>query len=121
MIDQDKVRALVAKLRGPIPRFDNFAARYSEAADAIDLLLAEVEAIEQAILNPENQPSQYGTVLLEAAAADKRDAERYRFMRTKAVYEGSSDWTIEIWGKFASFEEALDAQIALAQRQGEGS
>ncbi|WP_186215910.1 hypothetical protein [Burkholderia gladioli] len=45
MIDQDKMRTLVEKLRGPIVKFDNFAAAYSEAADAIDLLLAEVEAI----------------------------------------------------------------------------
>ncbi|MEB2544324.1 hypothetical protein [Burkholderia cenocepacia] len=44
MIDQDKMRALAAKLRGPLAKFDNFAAGYSEAADAIDLLLAEVEA-----------------------------------------------------------------------------
>ncbi|MBJ9964455.1 hypothetical protein [Burkholderia seminalis] len=47
MINTDKMRALVAKLRGPLAKFDNFAAGYSEAADAIDLLLAEVEAKSQ--------------------------------------------------------------------------
>ncbi|KVN72779.1 hypothetical protein WT15_27265 [Burkholderia stagnalis] len=98
MIDQDKMRALAAELRKYTGR-THIVSDATAAADAIDLLLEE----------------------LEAAAADKRDAERYRFMRTKAVYEGSSDWTIEIWGRFASFEEALDAQIALAQRQGEES
>ncbi|PRG35657.1 hypothetical protein C6T52_16975 [Burkholderia multivorans] len=55
MIDQDKMRALAHQLRAwnwlndPLP---------NQAADAINLLLAE----------------------LEAAAADKRDAERYRWM-----------------------------------------
>ncbi|MFY4709949.1 hypothetical protein [Burkholderia glumae] len=45
MIDQNKMRELVKKLRGPIAKFDNFAAGYSEAADAIQMLLAEVETI----------------------------------------------------------------------------
>lgn len=54
---------------------------------------------------------------LPAAASsdeERRDAERYRFLRTKVVYEGSSDWTIEIWGRYASFEEALDAALIAA-------
>ncbi|MCO8609678.1 hypothetical protein KGP95_13285 [Burkholderia multivorans] len=61
MIDQDKMRALANHLR----EFDvrhcliQNTTDYRAAADAIDLLLAE----------------------LEAAAADKRDAERYRAMR----------------------------------------
>ncbi|PRH11007.1 hypothetical protein [Burkholderia multivorans] len=60
MIDQDKMRALAKCLRADADfagerESGSFDLRY-EAADAIDLLLAEVEA----------------------AAADKRDAERYR-------------------------------------------
>ncbi|MCA8338310.1 hypothetical protein LGM81_21465 [Burkholderia multivorans] len=54
MIDQDKMRALAKRLRDT----QADCADSTEAADAIDLLLAEVEA----------------------AAADKRDAERYRWM-----------------------------------------
>ncbi|HDR8979459.1 TPA: hypothetical protein QDA90_004263 [Burkholderia vietnamiensis] len=65
MIDQDKMRALVAKLRGPLNKFDNWAAAYSECADAIDLLLAE----------------------LEAAAADKRDALAFRDLMAAVVRE----------------------------------
>ncbi|MEZ7525920.1 hypothetical protein [Burkholderia vietnamiensis] len=53
MIDQDKMRALARGLRAAGP----LACR--EAADAINLLLAE----------------------LEAAAADKRDGHRYRELR----------------------------------------
>ncbi|MWA18064.1 hypothetical protein [Burkholderia pseudomallei] len=64
MIDQNKMRALAAHLRGPFSYCTDLS---EEAANAIDLLLTRVEAIEQAILNPENQPSQYRTVLLEAA------------------------------------------------------
>ncbi|WP_249192511.1 helix-turn-helix domain-containing protein [Burkholderia cenocepacia] len=73
MIDQDKMRALAARQREEAelsdfqPNRKHYAAFMRESADAIDLLLAEVEAIEQAILDPENQPSQYGTVLLESA------------------------------------------------------
>jgi hypothetical protein len=53
-----------------------------------------------------------------AIEEDRRDAERYRYLRSKAIYEGSSDWTIEVWGRFASFEEALDAQIAAQKENG---
>lgn len=53
MIDQDKMRALVAKLRGPLNKFDNWAAAYSECADAIDLLLAEVEAANMQLTVPD--------------------------------------------------------------------
>ncbi|WP_261513183.1 hypothetical protein [Burkholderia multivorans] len=62
MIDQDKMRALAKCLRADADfagerESGSFDLRY-EAADAIDLLLAEVEA----------------------SAEDKRDAERYRWM-----------------------------------------
>jgi hypothetical protein len=68
--------------------------------------LAPGEAIEDGV-------ARIDAMLTDAAASeDKRDAERYRYLRSKAIYEGSSDWVIEIWGRFASFEEALDAQIA---------
>ncbi|MBU9398124.1 hypothetical protein KTE13_00045 [Burkholderia multivorans] len=65
MIDQDKMRALAAELRANheamkswMPTHQLESSPASKGADAIDLLLAE----------------------LEAAAADKRDAERYRWM-----------------------------------------
>ncbi|WP_186183792.1 hypothetical protein [Burkholderia gladioli] len=45
MSDKNKIRALVKKLRGPIAQFENFATGYSESADAIEILLAEVEDI----------------------------------------------------------------------------
>lgn len=41
MIDQNKMRALAAHLRGPFGYCTDLS---EEAADAIDLLLAEVEA-----------------------------------------------------------------------------
>ncbi|WP_227746775.1 hypothetical protein [Paraburkholderia franconis] len=45
-------------------------------------------------------------------SAMAKDAERYRWLRTQVAYEGSSEWTISVWGRYASFEEALDAAIA---------
>lgn len=42
----------------------------------------------------------------------RKDAERGRWLIKQAVYEGSSDWTIEVWGRFASIEEAIDAAMA---------
>ncbi|KVC84004.1 hypothetical protein [Burkholderia ubonensis] len=44
----------------------------SAEATLVEELRAELESFKQAVLDPENQPSQYGTVLLESAAADKR-------------------------------------------------
>lgn len=59
MIDQDKMRALAQQLNQEQFSNDGEAYRWMrEAADAIDALLAEVEA----------------------AAADKRDAERWRIV-----------------------------------------
>ncbi|MBR8362126.1 hypothetical protein KDW55_02185 [Burkholderia sp. AU19243] len=167
MIDQDTMRFMATRLRAMQ------LTTCDEAADAIDALLAEVEAIEQAILDPENQPSQYGTVLLEsarkesdslmsalaecreamphrdscdaelmqaigdpgavpiyvkavvatlraeleAAAADKRDADRYRWLRDDNAYAPEEAC---IKGG-ADLDELCDDGIALAQRQGEGS
>ncbi|MCO8625972.1 hypothetical protein KGP96_11635 [Burkholderia multivorans] len=94
MIDQDKMRALAKRLRDT----QADCADSTEAADAIDLLLAEVEA----------------------SAADKRDAERYRWLREL----DSEFWEVNRMSNMARFYgETLDAEIdaALAQRQGEGS
>ncbi|QTO46380.1 hypothetical protein [Burkholderia latens] len=101
MIDQDKMRALAAELRkytGTGCVVDDANA----AADAIDLLLAEVEAANQkrkeAVLDAEKAREERNRVHvklnaewiektnalraeLEAAAADKRDAQRYRWLR----------------------------------------
>lgn len=132
MIDQDKMRALAAKLRrwnlnwmnDPVPQ---------EAADAIDLLLAEVEAANRELelsklrIMGSNAAVESITKLveqlraeLEAAAVDKRDAERYRFLRHADLDELAA----ANWEDGQVYEgEALDAAIdaALAQRQGEGS
>lgn len=119
MIDQDKMRALAKELRREYvfrlglvaPEYRDKVSRTSaDAADAIDLLLAE----------------------LEAAAADKRDAERYRWLRDEdaGVPDGERELcVVQFRLPFTEapdrdlFDVALDAAIdaALAQRQGEGS
>ncbi|MDN7413449.1 hypothetical protein QZM42_33530 [Burkholderia vietnamiensis] len=121
MIDQDKMRALAAKLHATSKQLIaemkcgelTMANPHTlnEAADAIDLLLAEVEA----------------------AAADKRDAKRYRWLRDNAqpsylmmatINEGTpSLCRRELLTIDAQSWQALDQHIdaALAQRQGEGS
>lgn len=147
MIDQDKMRALAARQREEAelsdfqPNRKHYAAFMRESADAIDFLLAEVEGLRAARiayasefpLDAEGLPD-VGNIHanirklkaeLEAAAADKRDAERYRGLRTTAIRvqayaSGNPNWMFgpyELRG--ASFDEAIDA--ALAQRQGEGS
>lgn len=103
MIDQDKMRALAHQLRAwnwlndPIP---------NQAADAIDLLLAEVEA----------------------SAADKRDAEKIEQAAREVL-----NWTeakhrppkVEgvPTGEMAlvRVHALVELHAALAQRQGEGS
>lgn len=132
MIDQDKMRAL-AQFADRLRVEDTLCKSgcFTDEADAIYLLLAEVEAIKQAILDPENQPSQYGTVLLEAAAADKRDAERYRYLRSRPESVEPDRIDVVYWSALDESAnegeglrgDALDAAIdaALAQRQGEGS
>jgi hypothetical protein len=115
MIDQDNMRALAAKLR----ERDEFNSMHGDpilldAADAIDLLLAE----------------------LEAAVADKRDADRYRALRNFGKDGVKMKPPVEhvhamIYSHMAGaipasrvatgdeLDRAIDA--ALAQRQGEGS
>ncbi|MBR8228049.1 hypothetical protein KDX05_06955 [Burkholderia vietnamiensis] len=108
MIDQDKMRALAAIFRrrsspqvqsNPWLRED-----YTKAADAIDLLLAEVEA----------------------AAADKRDGHRYRellgLLLAGDIPMSESSVSLNVYGvppNQEEFDEAVD--FLLAQRQGEGS
>ncbi|WP_175992295.1 hypothetical protein [Burkholderia vietnamiensis] len=97
-IDQDKMRALARGLRAAGP----LACR--EAADAIDLLLAEVEA----------------------AATDKRDGHRYRellgLLLAGDIPMSESSVSLNVCGvppNQDEFDEAVD--FLLAQRQGEGS
>ncbi|WP_254640526.1 hypothetical protein [Burkholderia sp. GbtcB21] len=130
MIDQDNMRALAKTLRAwkwvnnPIP---------NQAADAIDLLLAEVEGLRAARIAYANEfePDAEGLPNvgsihenirklkdeLEAAAADKLDADRYRLVRR------GQRWSVINWVGETLRAEQLDAAIdaALAQRQGEGS
>ncbi|HDR8949573.1 TPA: hypothetical protein QDA71_006689, partial [Burkholderia vietnamiensis] len=120
MIDQDKMRALAEKLREdyrnsikvlPWPYRSAISSTPMEAADAIDLLLAE----------------------LEAAAADKLDADRYRSIRRlnaqqfaelfqRNIREGIQfDFLVDQLqiGGYVTLDQAF-ANAALAQRQGEG-
>ncbi|ABO54158.1 hypothetical protein LA345_25715 [Burkholderia vietnamiensis] len=147
MIDQDKMRALAAKLRewnwlnDAVPQ---------QAADAIDLLLAEVEGLRAARIAyaSEFAPDAEGLpdtgnihanirrlkADLEAAAADKLDAERYRLLNSIPFGPGVPAAYRGIYFSFAvsdgkpgfirscrgeEMSSAIDA--ALAQRQGEGS
>ncbi|WP_035487604.1 hypothetical protein [Burkholderia multivorans] len=105
-IDTENMKALAAKAREESVALMNsfsedvFGTLY-EAADAIDTLLAA----------------------LEAAASDKRDAERYRWI-SRAVMpfqnyaSGNPNWTFAWYGpRGPTFDEAIDA--ALSQRQEE--
>lgn len=122
MIDQDKMRALAAHLRGPFGYCTDLS---EEAADAIDLLLAEVEA----------------------AAADKRNALAFRDLMAAVIrninqgehnrpyrgIENAPGHAHDIPGIWDSDNGAKAgtqcawcatwnaARAALAQRQGEGS
>ncbi|UVE57662.1 hypothetical protein [Burkholderia sp. EMB26] len=105
MIDQDKMRALATELRGPCTSWTE-QQKLRQAGNAIDLLLAE----------------------LEAAAADKRDAERWRIVH-EFIPEGEL-WDIGVIvahengvsvGNAHAFKSVELIDAALAQRQGEGS
>ncbi|KVV20333.1 hypothetical protein WK78_29045 [Burkholderia cepacia] len=111
MIDQDKMRALATELRGPCTSWTE-QQKLRQAGNAIDLLLAE----------------------LEAAAADKRDAKRYRLLNSIPFGPGVPAAYRGIYFSFAVSDgkpgfirscrgEEMSAAIdaALAQRQGEGS
>ncbi|WP_131754065.1 hypothetical protein [Burkholderia vietnamiensis] len=148
MIDQDKMRALAAKLRewnwlnDAVPQ---------QAADAIDLLLAEVEASDQkrkeAILDAEKARDERNRahvklnaewiektnalrVELEAAAADKRRLQWLADRFIGADFEWNADddgngapvLCIKI-DRGTKVYGCLTTTVdeALAQRQGEGS
>lgn len=122
MIDQNKMRALAAHLRGPFGYCTDLS---EEAADAIDLLLAEVEA----------------------AAADKRNALAFRDLMAAVIrninhgeynrpyrgIENAPGHAHDIPGIWDSDNGAKAgtqcawcatwnaARAAIAQRQGEGS
>ncbi|MBU9592708.1 hypothetical protein [Burkholderia multivorans] len=108
MIDQDKMWALAKCLRADADfagerESGSFDLRY-EAADVIDLLLAEVEA----------------------AAADKRDGHRYRellgLLLAGDIPMPESSVSLNVCGvppNQDEFNEVVD--FLLAQRQGEGS
>ncbi|WP_176317106.1 hypothetical protein [Burkholderia vietnamiensis] len=117
MIDQDKMRALAEKLREdyrnsikvlPWPYRSAISSTPMEAADAIDLLLAEVEASDQkrkeAILDAEKARDERNRAHvklnaewiektnalraeLQSAAADKRDALAFRDLMAKVIRE----------------------------------
>ncbi|HIE4431967.1 TPA: hypothetical protein ACXM9H_002975 [Burkholderia multivorans] len=96
MIDQDKMRALANHLR----EFDvrhcliQNTTDYRAAADAIDLLLAE----------------------LEAAAADKRD-----YLDTLVQVLNVIGYSEEFAAAYPDLKVSEGVKLFLAQRQGEGS
>ncbi|MBH9645092.1 hypothetical protein [Burkholderia vietnamiensis] len=151
MIDQDKMRALAEKLREdyrnsikvlPWPYRSAISSTPMEAADAIDLLLAEVEGLRAARIAyaSEFAPDAEGLpdtgnihanirrlkADLEAAAADKRDGHRYRellgLLLAGDIPMPESSVSLNVCGvppNQDEFDEAVD--FLLAQRQGEGS
>lgn len=167
MIDQDKMRFMATRLRA----MD--LTTCAEAADAIDLLLAEAEAANMQLTVPDwaegddqawdkvtpavawhlierhgENWAHIGRMMqayldahtatlraeLEAAAADKRDADRYRSIRRlnaqqfaelfqRNIQEGIQfDFLVDQLqiGGYVTLDQAF-ANAALAQRQGEGS
>lgn len=94
MIDQDKMRALALMCREQ-SKNGMIGSTLAQAADAIDLLLAEVEA----------------------AAADKRDA----LTRLLKIVEEDAKWANPRSADWTRGELLATLKIALAQRQGEGS
>ncbi|MBR8279748.1 hypothetical protein [Burkholderia vietnamiensis] len=129
MIDQDKMRALAAELRkytGTGCVVDDTNA----AADAIDLLLAEVEATNRELelsklrVMGSNAAVESITKLvtelraeLEATAADKRD----QLARLLAIIEKDSEWADARAVDWTRGVLMATLKVALAQRQGEGS
>lgn len=122
MIDQDKMRALAKGLRAAGP----LACR--EAADAIDLLLAELEAaaadkremgemLKRIPQTPEQMigfiGSQYSSMEADGWEADlstpSGDLSNVRYVLTVHDLLSAFSW------------HGLDDAAALAQRQGEGS
>ncbi|PRE27572.1 hypothetical protein [Burkholderia multivorans] len=116
-IDISKMKALAAKLR----RYAG-SAFVVEAADAIDTLLAALEsstaccdsyASENQRLSDEAEAAR---AALEAAAADKRDAERYRCLRRGqhwSVLNGIGDTL-----RAEQLDDAIDAQLSQLQEEG---
>lgn len=91
MIDIEKMKALAARLRGPINKFDNTAAAYSESAQAIEDLLSELEARE----------------------ADRRD----QLTRLLSTIEKDSEWANPRAVDWTRGVLMATLKIALAQRQ----
>ncbi|MBR7998312.1 hypothetical protein [Burkholderia vietnamiensis] len=141
MIDQDKMRFMATRLRA----MD--LTTCAETADAIDALLAEVEAANQkrkeAQLDAEKARDERNRVHvklnaewiektnalraeLEAAAADKRDGHRYRellgLLLAGDIPMSESSISLNVCGVPPDQDE-FDEAVAflLAQRQGEGS
>ncbi|HDR9087152.1 TPA: hypothetical protein QDB10_003065 [Burkholderia vietnamiensis] len=165
MIDQDKMRALAKALREDLNVWSagfepDWGASAEPAAEAIDALLAEVEAGKQqidallatvakcrekafvegyadsllgaAVGSPDEVPAFVGQTVtelraeLEAAAADKRDGNRYRellgLLLAGDIPMSESSVSLNVCGvppNQEEFDEAVD--FLLAQRQGEGS
>lgn len=146
MIDQNKMRALAKELRREYvfrlglvaPEYRDKVSRTSaDAADAIDLLLAEVEAAKeqsrkwQALTESSQQVAEMAQrradklrAELEAATADKRDGHRYRellgLLLAGDIPMPESSVSLNVCGvppNQDEFDEAVD--FLLAQRQGE--
>ncbi|MBJ9895267.1 hypothetical protein [Burkholderia cenocepacia] len=138
MIDTEKMKALAAKLRGPIAKFDNTAAAYSESAQAIEDLLSELEAAQRErdelraariAYASEFAPDAEGfpetgnihanirklKAELEAREADRRD----QLTRLLTTIEKDSEWANPRAVDWTRGTLLATVKIALAQRQGE--
>lgn len=137
MIDQDKMRALAKENRRIYDMYQRIGSEvekrgskiHADSADAIDALLAEVEAanreLELSKLRVMGSTAAVESITklveqlraeLEAAAADKRDASVYRWMRAQywiSIFEEET--------AIHCMDQKERLQDALAQRQGEGS
>ncbi|HDR9081288.1 TPA: hypothetical protein QDA98_003901 [Burkholderia vietnamiensis] len=126
MIDQDKMRALAIKVGAVewyeagdsvcLPDGDTIACCQSSIIDALEATEREKEKLRAE---------------LESAAANERDAERYRYLRSRPESVEPDRIDVVYWSALDESAnegeglrgDALDAAIdaALAQRQGEGS
>lgn len=129
MIDTEKMKALAAKLR-KYTGSGFVVDDATEAADAIDTLLAaldqnRIDKLEaQGAFEELDRDNNRLCAALEAAAADKRDAERYRFIKSKTKtfsldMSGQHTYVVDFAIarlKGPSLERAIDEAISQGEK-----